>query len=254
MIGEIRFHREMRAEGIRPRDALVWLPPGYDEDRDLRYPVLYMQDGQNVFDPETSFIGVSWQADEVAGRLMREGRIRNAIIVAVYNTEDREEEYGDTARGQAYMRFMVHGLKPFIDRTYRTIPERNTTSVMGSSMGGLISFLLAWNHPDIFSQAACLSPAFLLGGSNIIPVVRDFRGLRKTLRLYIDNGSEGLDRELQRGCDEMVAALLEQGFTPGQDLEWFHDDGGEHSETSWSRRLRHPLVCLLGRPRLPIAA
>ena len=247
MIGKIRFHREMRAEGIRPRDVLVWLPPGYEENRDLRYPVLYMQDGQNVFDPETSFIGVSWQADEAAGRLMREGRIRDAIIVAVYNTEDREEEYGDTSSGQAYMRFMVHGLKPFIDRNYRAIPERDAAAVMGSSMGGRISFLLAWKYPDIFAQAACLSPAFLHGADNIIPLVRDFKGPRKNIRLYIDNGSEGLDRELQRGCDEMVAALLEKGFKLGQDLEWFHDDGGEHSETSWSQRLWRPFVFLLGR-------
>jgi predicted alpha/beta superfamily hydrolase len=247
MIGKIRFHREMRAEGLRPRDVLVWLPPGYDEHHDLRYPVLYMQDGQNVFDPETSFIGVSWQADEVAGRLMQEGRIREAIIVAVYNTEEREEEYGDTARGRAYMQFMVHGLKPFIDRNYRTIPQRKVASVMGSSMGGLISFLLAWKYPDVFGQAACLSPAFIHSGNNIIPSIRDFKGPRKNIRFYIDNGSEGLDWELQRGCDEMLAVLLEKGFAPGKDLEWFQDDGGEHSEVSWSRRLWRALVFLLGR-------
>lgn len=248
MTGDIRYHREMQGEGIRPRNVLVWLPPGYEENRDLRYPVLYMQDGQNVFDPGTSFIGVSWQANEVAGRLMREGRIRDTVIVAVYNTEDREEEYGDTAKGRSYMRFIVHGLKPFIDRNYRTIADRDATSVMGSSMGGVISFLMAWNYPDIFARAACLSPAFVHGRNDIVPVVRDFEGARKPIRLYIDNGTEGLDRELQRGCEEMLAALAEKGFTPGQDLAWFKDDGGDHSETSWSRRLWRPLLFLLNRP------
>ncbi len=241
-------HRHhMEGEGIKPRDILVWLPPGYETHPDRRYPVLYMQDGQNIFDPDTSFIGVSWRAGEVAGRLMDESRIRKAIIVAVYNTEDRDEEYGDTEKGRTYMDFMVYRLKPFIDKTYRTIRERDAAFVMGSSMGGLISFLLAWHYPNVFSRAACLSPTFQYGPNNIIPLVREYRGPRKAVRVYVDNGSEGLDRELQKGCNEMMIALLIQGFTMGETLEWYCERGGEHSEVSWSQRLWRPLFFLLGR-------
>ena len=190
--------------------------------------------------------GLSWQADETAGRLMLDGRIRKAVIVALYNTEDRQEEYGDTEKGKAYMRFVVERVKPVIDDAYRTVAERNGTSLIGSSMGALISFLLAWNHPEVFSAAACLSPAFVYGGNSVIPLVRRYRGPRKEIRLYVDNGTVGLDRDLQKGCDEMMEALREKGFVPGRDVEWYLDEGAEHSEAAWSRRLWRSLCFLLG--------
>ncbi len=246
MTGCIERHPRMQGEGILPRDVLVWLPPGYGSPPGQRYPVLYMQDGQNIFEEGNSLSGLSWQADETAGRLMLEGRICKAVIVALYNTEDRQEEYGDTEKGKAYMRFVVERVKPVIDDAYRTVAERNGTSVIGSSMGALISFLLAWDHPEVFSAAACLSPAFVYGGNSVIPLVRGYRGSRKEIRLYVDNGTVGLDRDLQKGCDEMMEALREKGFVPGRDVEWYFDEGAEHSEAAWSRRLWRSLCFLLG--------
>jgi predicted alpha/beta superfamily hydrolase len=246
MIGYIERHTLMQGGVILPRDVLVWLPPGYGSPSGQRYPVLYMQDGQNIFEEGNSLSGLSWQADETAGRLMLEGRIRKAIIVALYNTEDRQEEYGDTEKGRAYMQFVVEKVKAVIDGTYRTVSGRSGTFVMGSSMGALISFLLAWNHPEVFSAAACLSPAFVYGGNSVIPLVRGYRGPRKEIRLYVDNGTVGLDRDLQKGCDEMMEALREKGFVLGRDVEWYLDEGAEHSEAAWSRRLWRPLSFLLG--------
>ncbi len=240
--GTVRYHRKMEGDGIKPRDVIVWVPPSYEKSTEKRYPVLYMHDGQNVFDPATSFLGVDWQIDETADRLIREGKLQELIVVGIWNTEDRMEEYSDTAKGRAYMRFIVEKLKSFIDREYRTQPEREHTGVMGSSMGGLISFLLAWNYPQVFSQAACLSPAFVYRDNNAVRLVENYGGPAKNIRLYLDNGSAGLDGQLQPGCEAILRALRAKGFETGKNLEWFQDPEAEHSERAWSKRVWRPLL------------
>jgi predicted alpha/beta superfamily hydrolase len=246
--GVVKYHRQMEGEGIKPRDVIVWLPPSYEKSPDKRYPVLYVHDGQNVFDPATSFLGVDWQIDEVADQLIRAGRMQEIIIVGIYNTTDRGPEYSDTPKGHAYMRFIVEKLKPFIDKEYRTMPERKHTAVMGSSMGGLISFLIVWNYPQVFSQAACLSPAFLDSDikANAVPLVETYDGPAKNIRIYMDNGGVGLDGRLQAGCDAMLRALLDNGFKMGENLEWYHDREAEHNERAWSKRVWRPLSFMYG--------
>ncbi len=250
--GTVRFHRKMEGEGIKPRDVIVWLPPSYAKNSERRYPVLYVHDGQNAFDPATSFLGVDWQIDEVADRLIRERKMQEVIVVGIYNTDERREEYSDTTKGRAYMRFIVEKLKPFIDREYRTRPEREHTAVMGSSMGGLISFLLTWNYPQTFSQAACLSPAFVYRviereiDINVIPLVESYDGPDKRIRIYVDNGEVGVDAQLRPGCEKMLRALQAKGFRFGENLEWFQDADAEHSERAWSKRVWRPLLFLFG--------
>src|SRR3954468_11871122 len=126
------------------RPLAVYLPPGYGDDPDRRYPVFYLQDGQNLFDPATAFGGVPWRADETAERLIRDRTIEPVILVGVGNTADRLDEYGPKAgrreppgREFPYARFLVEEVKPVIDRMYATRPERKYTAVGGSSMGGL---------------------------------------------------------------------------------------------------------------------
>jgi predicted alpha/beta superfamily hydrolase len=240
--GVVNYHRQMQGEGIKPRDVIVWLPPGYNNNADKRYPVLYVHDGQNAFDPATAFLGIDWQIDETADRLIREGKMREVIIVGIYNTPDRHEDYSEGPQGRAYMRFIVETLKPFIDRQYRTLPGREHTAVMGSSMGGLISLLLVWNYPETFSQAACLSPAFVHRGNNAVALVQSNPAAGKDLRLYIDNGGVGLDAQFQAGCDAMLAALRAAGFKQGENLEWYLDPAAEHSERAWCRRVWRPLL------------
>lgn len=240
--GTVAYHRQMPGDGIRPRDIIVWLPPSYADAPEKRYPVLYMHDGQNVFDPRTSFLGADWQVDEVADSLMRTGEMEEIIIVGVNNSDDRRAEYSDTEKGRAYMKFLIEKLKPFIDATYRTQPERQNTAVMGSSMGGLISFLLAWHHPEVFSQAACLSPAFIPPFGSAVELVEKDEGPAKDLRLYLDNGGVALDSVLQAGCDQMLYALKQKGFRLGENLYWFHDQQAEHSERAWARRVWRPLL------------
>ncbi len=240
--GTVKYHRKMESEGIKPRDVIVWLPPGYTKNPEQRYPVLYVHDGQNAFDPATSFLGADWQIDEVADRLVREGKMQEIIVVGIWNSEDRREDYSDTPKGRAYMRFIVEKLKPFIDREYRTQPEREHTAVMGSSMGGLISFLLVWNYPQVFSEAACLSPAFVYHDFDATPAVEEYDGPDKRIRIYLDNGGVGLESELQPGCDKMLRVLQEKGFRLGENLEWFRDAGAEHNEMAWSKRVWRPLL------------
>ncbi len=244
--GAVQYHRNMSGEGIRPRDVIVWLPPSYNTTT-RRYPVLYMHDGQNIFDPRTSFMGVDWQVDEVADSLIRAGKMQEVIVVGVNNSSDRTQDYSDTEKGRAYMNFLATKLKPFIDANYRTQPEREHTATMGSSMGGLISFLLVWHHPETFSQAGCLSPAFITPFDGAVQMIENYKGADKKIRLYMDNGGVALDSVLQSGCDAMLNALAQKGFMRGKNLEWFHDQKAEHNERAWARRVWRPLLFMFGK-------
>jgi predicted alpha/beta superfamily hydrolase/ketosteroid isomerase-like protein len=239
--GDVRRHARRRSRGLRLRDVSVWLPPGYDEDEARRYPVLYMHDGQNVFDPATAFAGIDWQVDETATRLIAEGRLDPLVVVAVNNTQDRMVEYLDNERGYRYVDFLADELKPFIDATYRTRPERESTGVMGSSAGGLASLLAAWRRPEVFGLAGLLSPYIPLDTHEVL--ARD--GWReRPVRLYVDNGSDELDSRLQPMIDQLLRTLRRQGFRRGRDLTWYLDAGAPHNESAWAARAWRPLTFL----------
>jgi predicted alpha/beta superfamily hydrolase len=245
VIGAVKFHRNMKGEDLEyERDVLVWLPPSYETDFSKRYPVLYMHDGQNIVDPNTSFIGYDWHVDEVAESLIKFNKMKEIIVVGIYNSPDRREEYAQTSLGEAYQKFIVEKLKPMIDTEYRTLSDRENTGVMGSSMGGLASFLLVWNYPEVFSMAGCLSPAF---PEETIEEVEEYNGPTKNIRLYIDNGGVGLEKQLQIGCDLMLPLLRKKGFTDGNNLEWFLDEKAEHNERAWAARLWRPLMFMFGK-------
>ncbi|MCK7520815.1 MAG: alpha/beta hydrolase-fold protein [Ignavibacteriales bacterium] len=159
----------------------MWLPPSYELNLEKRYPVLYMHDGQNVFDPATSSFGYDWRADEVADSLINAETINEIIIVGIYNTTDRGFEYSYSPLGYKYMDFVVSKLKPFIDSEYRTLPDAENTAVAGSSLGALITFMLSWNYPDVFSKAACFSSALKIQDLNYVDTVSQlFWEQRKT--------------------------------------------------------------------------
>jgi predicted alpha/beta superfamily hydrolase len=248
--GTVRYHRQLKAAGLRPRDVIVWLPPDYEHSRG-RYPVLYMHDGQNLVDPTTSAFGVDWQIDETCTRLIAERAIPPLIVVGIYNTPNRSQEYLPGAMGTAYMRFVAEVVKPLIDREYRTLSDRAQTFVGGSSAGGLCAFMLAWEYPQVFSRAMCVSPAFKLedNGRDIhfdyVQTVRNSPLPRIPLFFYIDNGGVGLEQVLQGGIDEMLAALQEKGLRPNRDYVSVRDQQARHSESDWARRLPQALRELL---------
>ncbi|HLF20200.1 MAG TPA: alpha/beta hydrolase-fold protein [Bacteroidota bacterium] len=246
--GNVKYHRSIMGEGLRyDRDVIVWLPPSYDKDELRRYPVLYMHDGQNVFDPSTSFIGYDWHVDEVADSLMRGEKIQEIIIVAVNNSPDRVPEYSDSELGRKYATFVVYQLKPFIDKTYRTKPDAANTGVMGSSMGGLSSFLFVWWYPDVFSKAGCLSSAFLFDDGKTLKEVDSYKGPGKNVRVYMDCGGAGMEARLKPGMDEMRRILLKKSYKEGVDFEYFYDENAEHIERAWAERVWRPLRFLFGK-------
>ena len=253
--GTVIYHRSIKGEGLRNRDLVVWLPPGYALDIDQRYPVLYMQDGQNIFDPATSYAGVDWAIDESADRLIRAGNIKPMIVVGIYNTKDRTAEYSPGKKGAAYMDFVVNVVKPLIDRTYRTWRGREHTLVGGSSSGGTISFMLAWDHPEIFSSAICMSPAFKVGPGkdftefDFIPYFEVTQEKPRDVFFYIDNGGVELDGILQPGIEEMLASLEQWGYREGKNWIFIHEPEAKHFESAWAERFPGALIRTLRRHR-----
>ena len=247
IVGTINYHRGLKGEGLNyERDLIVWLPPSYDRQAQKRYPVLYMHDGQNVFDPKTSFIGYEWRADEVADSLIKSNSMEEIIIVGINNTPDRISEYSDTPLGQSYARFVVNRVKPLIDSLYRTRSSRENTAVMGSSMGGLISFMFVWWYPDVFSKAGCLSTSIgSRTGEKELEERFGKRALDKNLGIYMDVGE--LEPSLVPGNRLLAAYLQKNGFEPGNNLEFFFAEGALHNEQSWSHRMWRPLKFMFGR-------
>lgn len=229
--------------GLKARKIHVLLPKGYDQNKTLRYPVMYLHDGQNQFDSTKSFIHQEWEIDENIDRLESAGKITAPICIAIENTEKRSEEYGDVSTGNKYLEFIAKQLKPRIDSAYQTLPDRKNTATMGSSLGGLVAFSLAWHYTDLFSKAACLSPAFKYRHIDMVSVVNQFDGPKKELTLYFDNGTVGLESDLQPGLDAMKSSLEAKGYK----IEYKIAQGAEHNESAWAKRVEKPLLMFFGK-------
>lgn len=239
--GTVKYHRQMKGEGILPRDVIVWLPPDYDRS-DHRYPVLYMHDGQNIIDPKTSAFGVDWEIDETCIQLIAEKIIPPLIVVGIYNTKERAREYVPGTKGSAYMKFIVEVLKPFIDLNYRTNPCRDHTFIGGSSAGGLCAFMLAWEYPEIFSKALCMSPAVKYANKqgtidvDYVETVKKSEHPEKPLFFYMDVGSDNIEKLIKPGIEEMLVVLQEKRYKVNKDFVFIYDKNGKHFEADWARR------------------
>ena len=239
--GTVKYHRKMKGDGIIPRDVIVWLPPDYDHSK-KKYPVLYMNDGQNIIDPKTSAFGVDWGVDETCTRLIEEKVIPPLIVVGIYNTEERAQEYVPGTKGSAYMEFIVEVLKPFIDKSYRTNPSRDNTFIGGSSAGGLCAFMLAWEYPKIFSKALCMSPALKyenVPGTIDVDYVQTVRESSQPVEpsfFYLDAGNDNIEKLIKPGIYEMLNVLQEKGFKPEHDYVFIYDENASHFEADWAKR------------------
>lgn len=244
-VRQLRRHEQFHSEFLQEdRDVLVWLPPGYEPSTDVRYPVLYMHDGQNLFEPETAFNkGEHWRVGETATELIEAGRIEPLIIVGIYNTgEMRIDEYTPIedkrlggGHADDYGRMIIEELKPLIDRTYRTRIDRDSTGIAGSSLGGLVSLHLGFTHAAVFSKVAALSPSVWWGRKAILKTVREARS-KPRLKLWVDMGTA----EGRRGLDDarlLKAALVGLGFVDGVDLRYAEYEGATHTELAWSERV-----------------
>lgn len=253
-------------KAIPSREVRVWLPPGY-EDTDMRYPVIYFHDGQNVFRPGGPF--GCWFAEDAAADEIKAGRMRRAIMVAVPNngadagnariTEYQppsDENPREPSRGQGichrYAEFLLRKVKPAIDARYRTLPDRENTAVAGASMGGLVSLWLGL-HTDAFGAVGVFSPAFWTS-PNFTKAVME--GTKKNgLRIYMDMGTRekgNLTGDYWEDALAVRGALLGQGYVEGGDFLWNPGEGDEHNEKAWAKRLPAALRFFLpgkDRPR-----
>lgn len=278
--GKVQRFENFKSQFVDDRNVDVWLPNDYSENE--KYAVLYMHDGQMLFDAETTWNQQAWEVDEVAGKLNAESKVKRFIVVGIWNIpEKRHPEYfpqkpyesltpvqRDTITAQLqkagrtkavfkpysdlYLKFLVSELKPFIDLNFSTLTDKDNTFIAGSSMGGLISMYAICEYPDVFGAAACISthwPGIFAVENNPIPEAF-YTYLRKNLpnpktnRIYFDYGDQTLDALYPPLQEKADAVMIEKGFTSDNWLTKFFP-GKNHSEEAWAERLPIPLEFLL---------
>ncbi len=240
----------------------VYLPPGYHYNQFKSYPVLYMHDGHNLFDPSISFGGTTWEVDTTIETLINNNLMEEIIVVGINNTNNRDFEYTWTSMfldfddrkqgggGRKYSRFIVNELKPFIDAKYRTLPFRETTAVIGSSLGGLISFYLGLYYPHVFSKIGIMSPSLWWGNGIVFKHVKE---IAPNLEIWLDMGTYEYDdedpdpEENIRNIRKLRKKLIDVGYEEGDNLGYFEHQGAGHSEWYWAERLHLPLLFFFGK-------
>ncbi|NCD33562.1 MAG: hypothetical protein EOL87_09130 [Spartobacteria bacterium] len=245
IVGEFRILEEVESRILNnSRTVIVWLPPSYEKEQNRHFPVLYMHDGQQIFDPATSTWDKAWDVDVHMTDLIAEGLIQEAIVVAPYSSEFRRSEYNPDDMGDDYLKFLIHELKPQIDEDYRTHKDR--CYIAGSSMGGLMSFYAAWKHPDVFAKAAVLSPAFKIDESEtIFDMVKSTKKCPDIHMYLYCGGGDPLEKRLLGTTRQMVELLRKKGFEKVCSA-YVEDDKAAHNEEAWEKHTREWLTVLLG--------
>ena len=244
------------------RHVQIWLPPEYDQNPTQRFRVLYMHDGQNLFDSRLVGTGVDWGVDEAIVSGVEAGLFDPVIVVASWNSSKRLEEYSPWHGAPDYARYLIEELMPRVNADFRTQTGPENTFVMGSSMGGLLSYYLVKEHPESFSACGCVSSHFPLSeaivesitggdsqGDTTPYILKDIEAdhtLPPQTRFFFDYGTEGLDANYGPTHDAVREWLVELGREEGQDFLIREYEGADHNEASWRERLEDQLVWMLG--------
>ena len=246
--GSLKVHRGMKSPQLEnERDIYVYLPPSYANGQQ-RYPVIYMHDGQNLFDAKTSFAG-EWNVDGTLDQVSEEGL--EAIVVGIANVgAQRANEYSPfddpkhgAGKGHLYLSFIIETLKPAIDAEFRTDTARERTGIAGSSMGGLISLYAFFERSDVFGFAGIMSPALWFGRRQIYDYLTSMKHVGG--RIYVDVGTEEGKQELN-DVARLRNQLTSLGYKLGRDLLYIVEPGAGHNEAAWARRMGKELRFLLG--------
>ncbi len=260
LAGELQLH-ELQSRIFRNTRMLrVWVPPGYGapENQSRHYPVFYLNDGQNLFDPATAYIGVDWQADEAVDRLIRDGKIPPLIIVGIDNAQkDRPKEYLPyrsfhppvmRPQGKRYPEFLLNEVMPFVYQHYRIARGPENTGLGGSSLGAIISLFTAMDRPGIFGRLLLESPSLFISNRQLLKVSRAFRQWPERIFIGIgtkEAGSEERDRQTVEDVRQLEHILRRGGLKEDR-LRVVIDEGATHSEQEWAKRFPDALSFLFG--------
>lgn len=271
----IELYENFESEFVDTRNVEIWLPKGYSESEAKRFPVIYMHDGQNLFSANDSYSGEEWGVDETITKMAAKKQIPEAIVVGIWNTPNRYREYmpqkvfsklprtvagplynqfGGAPLSDNYLKFITEELKPFVDSVFRTKPERESTYMMGSSMGGLISIYAISEYPQIFKGVACLSSHWIGDPEGETHAVSDafVDYLSENLPdagghlIYFDYGTVALDSLYEPHQAKIDQLMLSKGYVEGKDWVTQKYEGAAHNEAAWRKRLNIPLGFLLG--------
>lgn len=258
--GDLRLHEFPSRTFHNTRFLRVWLPPGYDDSENAarRYPVLYLNDGQNLFESLSSFNGVEWQVDETADRLIREGTLPPLIIVGIDNAaQDRIREYMPhrslqpmimRPQGSLYPKFLIKEVMPFVARNYRLATGPENTGLGGSSLGALISLYTAAVRPGVIGRLLLESPSLWASNRQMI---RQSRAIKRwPERIFLgtgtaESGRPDRDRSMVHDVRELAAIFRRTGLDD-RHLKLFVDEGASHHESAWARRFPDALSFLFG--------
>ena len=238
-------HERFRSKYLRnQRDLIVYLPPGYDQQPQRSFPVLYLHDGQNLFDGATSFVpGMDWHVGQTADQWISDGRVAPLIIVGIYNAgKQRIGEYTPTrapklggGRADRYAKFLLDEVRPFVMSRYRAQDGTDNTGIGGSSLGGLVSLYLGLQKPEIFGRIAALSPS-IWWNERVILRFAAAAAVKPAPRIWLDIGT----REGPRIVDDVERfrdILVGKGWQLERDLHYQRVDGAEHNEAAWAQRV-----------------
>jgi predicted alpha/beta superfamily hydrolase len=249
--GQLRKHDRFRSRFLRnQRDLIVYLPPSYDEQPERRFPVLYLHDGQNLFDRATAFGGQDWNVHGAADQLIHAGALEPLIIVGIYNTgKSRINEYTPTkaprlggGRADRYAKFLLQEVMPFIQQEYRALSDPISTGIGGSSLGALVSLYFGLKYPQLFGKIAALSPS-VWWSQRMIHRFAAAAPVQPRPSIWLDIGTKEGPRIVQ-DVEQFRDVLLKKGWRENQDLHYERVEGGEHNETAWSQRIGRVLEFL----------
>ena len=243
--GRLHKHAGFRSRFLgNERDLIVYLPPEYAHEQRRRFPILYLHDGQNLFDGNTSYVpGMDWRVDETADALIEEHAVEPLIIVGIYNTgEQRIEEYTPTpdpklggGHADLYGQMLVEEIMPFISARYRVLTDPMHTGTGGSSLGGLVSLYLGFTRPHIFGKVAALSPSVWWNNKAILQVVSEATP-KPRLKIWLDIGTRESATAVS-DAEQLRQVLLGQGWSLDSDLHFCKARGGQHNEAAWAERV-----------------